>query len=674
MKHNYLFKSVLSGIMLAAGSIANAQCIHPITYSGGAGGNSSFFGWVGERFEVTYPPSLAGDKTFTTPNLGDGATGTWAGFPGTAPAMPMMLPYDTVITYPSDSCVTAIPITIDMTNKIGMVYRGASVQFGTKALACQNAGATACIIVNNVDGGPVGMAAGTDGGSVTIPVFMISKSDGDAIYAMVRSGVPVTINSFQWGQGNLNDLGLVSGGLSQWHNGAIPAYELTAGGDPMAYRGFDGAFVANFGNSDASNVVLRATTSFTPSGGSATVVHKDSVSLASFPQTDSIWAMYCQQYNLEQYITGNGTINVTYDVYQNGVIDQFPFDNTTSYSVQVTDNIYTKGRWDAANHRPFCTFYTGPGTNSGGTYDNYVWGPSFYVKTSRIADSSTFSLVTATSSGLVWTIPAGSYTNVYLLKWIDGSGSTAADSFMQNEELWLQGVGTYNYNGTTDSSFQYFHVAFTDSNGSNPGTIRLDSNSWYWLGTEMPQTGTTSYAIGCDGINNGYPRLYGRDTFDNYLEYYAPLWSSGSRQTEGSTMLAYPTYFDAIVPFGGTYYVTSLDSVIFPNEKGLIPNVSLSTKMWPTVTNTVKKDMTTLSVYPNPASEIVNVNLGLESTAKQVIYKILSTSGKILSSETHTNVQSEVYSYNTEKLAAGVYYMIVMADGKTMFRKFTVVH
>ena len=676
MKHNYLFKSVLTGIILATGSIANSQCIHPITYSGGAGGNSSFLGWVGERFLVTWPASIAGDKVFTTPNEGGGAAGTWAGFPGTAPALPMMVPYDTVIVYPSDSCITSIPITIDMTGRVAVVYRGAGVEFGSKAFQAQNAGAASCIIVNNVDGGPVGMAAGTFGGSVTIPVYMISKADGDAIYALERAGSPVTINSFTWGQGNINDLGFVNGGLAQWHNGAIPAYELTAGGDPMAYKGFDGAYIANFGSADANNVVLEATTSFTPTGGSPSVVHKDSVTLASFPQTDSIWAMYCQQYNVEQYITGTGDLNVTYNVYQTGTLDQFTFDNTASYDVQVTNNVYTKGRWDAANYHPVCTYYTGPGTNSSGVYNTYVWGPSFYVKTSRIADSAIFSLVEASSTALIWPIDGGTFTSVYLFKWVDGSGSTPADSFMQNEEMELQGIGIYNYNGTTDSSFQFFHVAFTDSTGANAGTIRLDSNSWYWLGTEMPQGGgVNSFAIGCDGINNGFPRLYGRDTFDNYLEYYAPLWSAGGRNSsDGTTMLASPTYFDAIVPFGGTYYVTSLDSTILSNEKGLIPNVSLTTKMWPTVTNNVKKDNTLLNVYPNPATGIVNVSLGLEAPATKVTYKILNSAGQVVNTESHSNVQSEVYSYNTEKLPTGVYYMIVVVDNKPMFRKFTVAH
>lgn len=667
---------MLSGLILASGSYAQAQCIHPLTYSGGAGGNLYYYpGYVGERFVVTYPPQIAGEKVYTTPNTGSGATGTWGGYSN------ILAPTDTVIMCPSDSMVTTTPIPIDMTGKVAVVYRGGAIEFGAKALACQVANAVACVIVNNVDGGPVGMAAGSVGTSVTIPVFMISKSDGYAIDSMVNMGIPVTINVMNWSQGNVNDLGIVSGGLAQWHNGAIPAYELSAGGNPMAYMGFDGAYVANFGTADAANVTLTATTSWTPTDGSTSIIHKDSVSLAAFPQTDSIWAMYCQQYNLEAAMgslssSPTGILNVDFSVNQAGVVDQFPYDNVASYQVNVTDNVYTKGRWDAAHHRPFCTFYTGPNTNSGGTYDNYVWGPSFYVKTSRIADSSTFSLVTAaTSSGLVWNIPAGSSTNIYLFNWVDGSYTgQPADSFMQNDEMILQGMGTYNYNGTTDSSFQFFSVAYTDSNGNNPGTIRLDSNSWYWIGAEMPQSGTTSYAIGCDGVNNGFPRMYGRDTFDNYLEYYAPLWSSGSRSSEGSTMLSYYNYFDAIVPFGGTYFVTSLDSTMFGNEKGLIPNVSLSTKMWPTAATTVKPNLNNLSVFPIPANEVVNVNLSLETMAKQVTYKILSTNGQIVSSEVHANVLNDNYSYNTNKLAPGVYYVIVIADQKSMFRKFTVMH
>ena len=626
---------------------------------------------------VTSPSLIAGDKGFTTPNKGDGATGTWAGFPGAAGCVPLIAPYDTLINYPSDSCIIN-PITISMTGRVALVYRGAGVQFGSKALAAQTAGAVACVIVNNVDGGPVGMAAGTSGASVTIPVFMVSKADGDAMNAQLNEGTPVVINVFNWSAGNATDLGLVDGGMAQWHNGAIPAYELQAGGDPMAYRGLDGAFVANFGSADATNVWLKSTTTFTPTGGAAVQIHRDSVTLASFPQTDSIWAMYAPQYNMESSITGTGILNVTYNVSSSatGWVDQFPFDNTASYQVNVTDNVYCKGRWDAANSRPFCTFYTGAGTNSSGTYDPYLWGPSYYVKQSRYANNSTLSLVAGTSSGVDYVIPGGTL-NIYLFQWIDGYTNTATsstfpmDSIMQNGEFALQGMAVINFNGTTDSSFQFYNAIYGDSIG-NPANILLDSNAWYWVAAEMEQSGTTNYSIGCDGVNNGYPRLLGRDTFNNYLEYYAPLWTGGDKATSSNNLYTCSNYDCSIVPFGGTSLVTSIDSVIFPNEKGLIPNISLATSPFATKTENVKPAFAEFNLFPVPASTTINVTLGLDKVASQVTYRVMNNSGQIVSIENHSNVQNDQYSFNVEKLANGNYYMIVNANGKAMFKKFTV--
>ena len=673
MKKNYLFKTLLSGLIIASGTFANAQCVHPISYSAGAGGSSFYNAYVGERFEITNPPAIAGDKIFTTPNDGSGATGSWGGFPGTGSASAIV--NAPMIAYPSDSCVTSAPVTIDMTGKVALVYRGAGVQFGTKALRCMNAGAIACVIVNNVGGGPVGMAAGTDGASVTIPVFMVSKADGDLMDQQLDAGTTVSLTVVNWGQGLVNDLGFVSRGIAQWHNGAIPAYELTAGGDPLAYRGFDGAYIGNFGSATATNVKLTAATSFTPTGGSATVVHTDSVTLASFPQTDSIWAMFCPQYNLGQYVTGTGTINVNYNLSAAGFIDQFPFDNSTSYSVQVTDNIYTKGRWDAVNNEPVTTFYTGTGLNTAGSYDPYLWGPSFYINKSRYANNSMFSIVVGTSTGVDYVIPSSS-VNIYLFKWVDGvtNGTVTypMDSMMQNGEFLLQGMGTVTFNGTTDSSFKYYTVYYGDSAG-NYYNVLLDSNSWYWVAAEMPQSGTTNYSIGCDGVNNGYPRLYGRDTFDHYLEYYSPLWSSGDKSTSTYNMYAYSNYDCSIVPFGGTSLVTSLDSVIFSNEKGLIPNISLATSPYLLNTPTVKQVFAEFTLYPNPATQYITANVGFDNTVKDVTYKVMNTSGKVISSETHTNVQNEKYTFATDKLANGVYYMIVTADGKSMFKKFTVI-
>jgi hypothetical protein len=71
--------------------------------------------------------------------------------------------------------------------KIAVIRRG-DCQFGVKALNANNAGAIAVVIVNNVPGTPVGMAAGDVGDQVTIPVVMITQEAGDALISELATG------------------------------------------------------------------------------------------------------------------------------------------------------------------------------------------------------------------------------------------------------------------------------------------------------------------------------------------------------------------------------------------------------------------------------------------------------------------------------------------------------
>ena len=81
-----------------------------------------------------------------------------------------------------------------ISGNIAIVYRG-SCNFSTKALNAQNAGALAVIVVNNASGPAVGMASGDDGDQVTIPSFMLSQADGQAIINELASGVTVDLES-----------------------------------------------------------------------------------------------------------------------------------------------------------------------------------------------------------------------------------------------------------------------------------------------------------------------------------------------------------------------------------------------------------------------------------------------------------------------------------------------
>ncbi len=79
----------------------------------------------------------------------------------------------------------------DVAGKIVLVDRG-ECQFGMKALNVQQAGGIACIICNFEDA-TLGMAAGSVGGSVTIPVVMMTKSDCDLLRQFAGAGLNISI-------------------------------------------------------------------------------------------------------------------------------------------------------------------------------------------------------------------------------------------------------------------------------------------------------------------------------------------------------------------------------------------------------------------------------------------------------------------------------------------------
>jgi len=99
-------------------------------------------------------------------------------------------------------------LSSDLTGKIAVIYRGGGVAFVQKALKSQNAGAVACIIVNNRplsdpngQGGvfniigydaPNETATTATGLKVKIPTIVISQEDGALITALIRKGEDVT--------------------------------------------------------------------------------------------------------------------------------------------------------------------------------------------------------------------------------------------------------------------------------------------------------------------------------------------------------------------------------------------------------------------------------------------------------------------------------------------------
>jgi hypothetical protein len=676
MKRLNFFKTLLFLVtLLGATGVVNAQ-IHPLAFGsrmlGTTATASNFYkDYVGVRLEVTAPAVIAGDKMYKTANDGGGGTGVWGGVVTTP-----LINLPVVLVDPdSFACGSLTAPAFPAGGWIALLWRGpigSPCEFGYKALQAQTAGAAAVVIINEYAGeGPVGMAAGASGGSVTIPVFMVGNLEGAAISAQTHVGAPgsVKMTITPWSLNNRNDLGFVPSGAFGWHAFSVPSNQLRAGTNPFAYKGLNGAFVANFGTHDATNVKLHSSLSYTPTGGSSSVVYADSsAALAMFHPIDSIYVLMGNPYNFAPTGTsGSGRFDLNYTITSDSA-DQFAGDNSYTYSFYASDSVYSKGRYDFAKKEPVSTVhYAATGTD-------FTWGPMYYVaKGGSALRSIQFSLSTATAGPI-----SLSSTNVLVWKWQDGSGGQPMDSIVENGELQLVSLNAYTFTAPGDTSNGVMNLtSFGDASGSPSATpIFLDSNSWYYVAVEV----ANSFFLGCDGNLSPYPRVFGRfhSTPADYIDYSSVLWAN-----DFPDIAANPGSGNPPMPFGQISFINSIDSINYHNEIGIIPSVAMVVNNNPDTSHVVVPPISgvkevgssfgVVSVFPNPATDFITISADLTNTAKSVSYVVLDGLSRLVSKEIHSNVKSEKFNISTAKFAAGTYYLIVTADGKPTSKKFTVI-
>lgn len=160
---------------------------------------------------------------------------------------------DTLVAFLTDTlaCSSATN-NVDLAGKIAVVYRG-DCEFGFKAKMAQDAGAIACVIINN-EPGVIGMLGGTNGPNVTIPVAMISDADGAILMNEMKNGPVEVFFGNKIGYFN-NDIRLESGQILRPRYSSIPSMIAKNGTE---YDVKLGGKVYNDGLNDQTGVALQA--------------------------------------------------------------------------------------------------------------------------------------------------------------------------------------------------------------------------------------------------------------------------------------------------------------------------------------------------------------------------------------------------------------------------------
>lgn len=304
-------------------------------------------------FSVEPPSANAGGYTIT---YADVAGGDWGSPDMLDPANVVQ----GIMCLAQDSLACeALTNGADLVGKVAVVYRGAC-EFGSKALACQDEGAIACIIINH-SGDPVEMGGGADGLAVTIPVIMISTVTGAVLHdEIAECTTNVTI-------GNLNgffanNMRITPGGIIRPASaGVITALSL----DDTEFDIAPGAWVYNFGTEEESNAVLNMTVGFegaeiyNESSDGETILAGDSlyVTLPAFTQSSYANGLYTNTYT----ISGTGEDQANGD---NEVNANFTMGNTLSYARLSEDGTADPVTFTRANELigegNYCIYFSDP--------------------------------------------------------------------------------------------------------------------------------------------------------------------------------------------------------------------------------------------------------------------------------------------------------------------------
>lgn len=271
-----------------------------------------------------------------------------------------------------------------LAGKIALVYRG-ECEFGVKALNAQNAGADGVVIINNVPGEPVGMAAGSVGGQVEIPTVMISQNTGEIIMTEYPGeDVEVFIGS-KLGFYDY-DLGTVRSRVNRPNKFAMLDL-LTQDQDDFTFT--PEGWVYNYGAQDQTGVTLNVTITV---GGNE--LYNESGAPVAIESGDSAF-FQLPVFSQSSYPVGYYEVN--YNISSDDA-DEYEFDNNVRADFAVNENYFALSQLDEDDLSLASPSSGRPGGDNVGRFEACVtfrdanasrvaaWGVSFSAYTAAAAE------------------------------------------------------------------------------------------------------------------------------------------------------------------------------------------------------------------------------------------------------------------------------------------------
>lgn len=576
----------------------------------------------------------------------------------------------------------ALTNAADIQGKIAVVYRG-ECQFGVKALNANVAGAIAVVIINNVPGSPVGMAAGDVGDQVTVPVVMISSEAGALLRNQIIAG---NVEAFIGNKLGLfaHDLGFFAEDIYLPNGNSIPRL-VAQNGSEFNYT--PAAWVHNYGQKATSaarygvTIVHNGSTVYShnvsnislASGGN---VYVSTPTFAPANYTPGLYVVtmsvsFDEQFATLGYVTGLASL---FDGGEGYTTMSNVATTTTGSGTGLTVDIV------ADNGQVLAVTINEPGSGyevgdmimiAGGTVDATIEvvavadeeeqyeGDNVYTINVMISDDNIFTRASVNPDGTMIGGPA------YRVNTGEAFSACVAYTHPQAGRMALEGM---HFAATAAAGFSLegevlgltvwkMSSVFTDVNDPNYGVeVSLVANADFDFpsGAENGQfffstvkTGDEDFLILED--NARYVFCVGTDN-ENVFIVFDGGGLDNRRQLEGANGNAQPDYY---------IYTTGLGR--FEDFYGL-PAIGL--KFFDK--NLIGMDENTLvdvTPFPNPTTEFLNIPLkNLNGAAK---LNVFDATGRLMMSN-NVDVQNNLLTVDVQNLASGMYtFSMSFENGKS---------
>ncbi len=311
--------------------------------------------------------------------------------------------------------------------------------------------------------------------------------------------------------------------------------------------------------------------------------------------------------------------------------------NSQSFNFLVTDSVFAKEN----NVGIF-----GASTAAAVTELTWTMASTYFVKNGE--DPNNSNIKYECSSVLIaldnLTDNEGGFVSIYLYEWEDINNDGIAQNTERNGSAGGNVVGNFTYEipvGTPDVDDVL--VQLENFNNENL-PIQLKANTTYILAAGLTSAGTSKIQIGGSNENDYAATNFLSDSIG--IERIACMWNTTSDD-------------------GGLN--SDLTQVIFNPRMRM--HIS---EFFEVSTNNPLDDANKVNLYPNPATDVVNMELDLVEDLNNAVVRIVDLNARNVLEVYYDKLSNQTLTYSVANLSAGTYFLKIQSDKGYITKKFTI--